>query len=120
MNNNIKAGLPNWLDGRTMAVLAALVALGGIAQTSQYAMEQRLSGDIDDLRDEVRTELDKVREELRTEIDKVRDDMGKLDGRLRAVEVDLATVRAVVVGFASGNSAGEADRPPVEGRTKGD
>ena len=102
MNNNIKAGLPDWLDGRTMAVLTALVALGGIAQTSQYAMEQRLSGDIDDLRDEVRTELD------------------KLDERLRAVEVDLATVRAVVVGFASGDSTNEAGRPPAEARTNGD
>ena len=109
MNNNIKAGLPDWLDGRTMAVLAALVALGGITQTSQYAMEQRLSEDIDDLRDEVRTEIDKVR-----------DDMSKLDDRLRTVEVDLATVRAVVVGFASGDSTNEAGRPPAEARTNGD
>ncbi len=95
MNKNNKIALPEWLDARTVAMFSAFIALGAMMQTSHVglrndmnAMEQRLSADIDKVRDAVG--------EVRTEL---REDIGKLADRLRKVEIDVAAIRVGMVGF---------------------
>ena len=161
--------LPEWLDGRTVALLAAFIALGALIQTSFSDMRQDLStfraemgtfraemgtfraemgtfraemgtmrdqmgtmrdqmgtmqGEMGTMRDqigkvqgeigamrgemyrlgkELTARIDGVREQLRGEIHglrvELRADIAKLDDRLRAVEIDVAAIRTLVVGF---------------------
>ena len=154
--------LPEWLDGRTVTLLAAFIALGALIQTSFSDMRQDLStfraemgtfraemgtfraevgtmrdqmgtmrdqigkvqGEIGTMRDqigkvqgeigtlrgemyrlgkELTARIDGVREQLRGEIHglrvELRADIAKLDDRLRAVEIDVAAIRTLVVGF---------------------
>ena len=102
MNKNSLIALPEWLDARTVAMFSAFIALGAMMQTSHVglrndmnAMEQRLSANIDTVRDEVdkvRDEVGEVRTEFRADIDKLAD-------RLRKVEIDVAAIRVGIVGF---------------------
>ena len=66
-------------------------------------MHHGLSTDIETVRHELSADIDKVRHELSADIDKVRHELGadikKLDERLRSVEVDVAAIRAVIVGL---------------------
>ena len=80
--------LPAWLDGRTIALLTTMVTLGAMMQTAH----SRLANDIDQVRDELSADIKKVRDELSA-------DMAKLDDRLRSVEIDVAAIRAAMVGF---------------------
>ena len=80
--------LPAWLDGRTIALLTAILTLGAMMQTAH----SRLASDIDQLRRDLGANIEKVRDELRT-------DMAKLDDRLRSVEVDVAAIRVTTTGL---------------------
>ena len=111
----------SWLDGRTLAVLAALLTLGTMMQTAH----SRLAADIEKVRDDLSADIEKVRDDLSADIEKVRDDlsgdMGKLrddlsgdikviDDRLRAVEIDVAAIRTAVIGFDVRNAEVEQQR----------
>ena len=89
--------LPSWLDGRTIAILASVVSLAAVNQTSY----SRLGDDIHRLRDEMYA----MRAELRT-------DIGALDERLRVVEIDLAAIRTHLLGFDVRPSRDKPQREP--------
>lgn len=112
--------LPEWLDARTLAILAAFIALGALIQTSISDVRQdirAIRGEVGSMRGEMGTmrgemhqmgknlndRIDGVREQLRAEIMslriELRADIGKLDDRLRVVETDVAAIRAGMVGF---------------------
>ena len=111
--------LPSWLDGRTIAILTGMVSLAAMNQTSY----SRLGDDIHRLRDEMyamRAELrdemyamrGELRQEMRQEIGGLRDDIGKLDERLRVVEIDLAAIRTHLLGFDVRPSGDEPQHEP--------
>ena len=88
--------LPAWLDGRTVALLTTVVTatltLGAMMQTAH----SRLASDIDQVRDELRT------------------DMAKLDDRLRSVEINVAAIRMATTGLdARVRTVEELVRRPV-------
>ena len=91
--------LPDWLDGRTIAltttVVTAALTLGAMTQTSH----SRLASDIHQVRQDLSADIDK----LSADIEKVRDelsaDMAKLDDRLRSVEIDIAAIRTATTGL---------------------
>ena len=87
--------LPAWLDGRTIALLTAILTLGAMMQTAH----SRLASDIDQLRRDLGTNIEKVRDELEAVRDELRTDMAKLDDRLRSVEVDVAAIRVTTTGL---------------------
>ena len=102
--------LPAWLDGRTIALLTTMVTLGAMMQTAHSRLasdidqvRHELSADIEKVRDELSADIEKIRGELSADIEKVRGelsaDMAKLDDRLRSVEIDVAAIRAAMVGF---------------------
>ena len=135
MNDKSKRSvLPEWLDGRTLTLLGASIALGALIQTSFSDMRQDIStiraemgtmrGEMGTMRDQIGTmqgemgsmrgemyrmgkeltaRIDGLREQLRGEIHglrvELRADIAKLDDRLRAVEIDVAAIRTLVVGF---------------------
>ena len=128
MNDNSKKSmLPEWLDARTLAVVAAFIALGALIQTSFSDIRQdirairsemgtmrgemgTMRGEMGNMRGEMHqmgkdltARIDGVREQLRAEIHalrvELRADIGKLDDRLRVVETDVAAIRAGMVGF---------------------
>ena len=90
-----RATLPSWLDGRTIAILASVVSLAAVNQTSY----SRLGDDIHRLRDEMYAMRAELRQEMRQEIGALRDDIGKLDERLRVLEIDVAAIRTHLLGF---------------------
>ena len=84
--------LPAWLDGSTIAQLTAMLTLGAMMQTAH----SRLASDIDQVRDELRT------------------DMAKLDDRLRSVEINVAAIRMATTGLdARVRTVEELVRQPV-------
>lgn len=102
--------LPAWLDGRTIALLATMLALGSLMQTAHFRLasdidqlRRDIRGDIDNARSESNTGITGLRDELKTDIAELRDelktDIGNLDDRLRAVEIDVAAIRTALVGF---------------------
>ena len=84
--------LPDWLDGRTIAltttVVTAALTLGTMMQTSH----SRLASDIHQVRQDLSADIEKVRDELSA-------DIAKLDDRLRSVEIDVAAIRTATTGF---------------------
>ena len=89
---NTGLALPAWLDGRTIALLTAMLTLGAMMQTAH----SRLASDIDQVRDELRT------------------DMAKLDDRLRSVEINVAAIRMATTGLdARVRTVEELVRQPV-------
>ena len=141
--------LPDWLDGRTVTLLAAFIALGALIQTSFSDMRQDLStfrAEMGTMRDQIGTmqgeigsmrgemyrmgkeltaRIDGLREQLRGEIHglrvELRADIAKLDDRLRAVEIDVAAIRTLVVGFDDqgrtiGQHVGDRTDAPVADR----
>lgn len=116
--------LPAWLDGRTIAVLTTVVTaaltLGTMMQTAHSNLvgsidqvRRDLGNDIDEVHRDLRNDIDEVHRDLRNDIDKVRaelsSDIAGLDDRLRSVEVDIAAIRAAMVGFDARLGAVEAD-----------
>ena len=67
-----KVALPAWLNGQTVAILGVVVALGTMTQTSLVGL---------------RTDMNQMRQDLNA-------DIGKLDDRLCALEIDVAAIRA--------------------------
>ena len=134
-----RIALPEWLDGRTVAMLSAFIALGALVQTSLMglrddmgAMEQRLRDDAEAMEQRLRDDLEATEQRLRDDMEateqRLRDDMevmeqhlrsdindvrvadidgrtglrkeiGKLDDRLRNVEVGVAAIGAGMSGF---------------------
>ncbi|MDE0660988.1 MAG: hypothetical protein OXI79_15220 [Gammaproteobacteria bacterium] len=99
-NTRSNGVLPNWLDGRTTAILTTLLmvalALGAMMQTTYSRMGLEFS----QMRQEfgqLRQEFGQLRQELRQDIKNLRDELGAeikgLDTRLRAVEIDVAAIR---------------------------
>ena len=92
-NTRSNGVLPNWLDGRTTAILTTLLmvalALGAMMQTTYSRMGLEFS--------QMRQEFGQLRQELRQDIKNLRDELGAeikgLDTRLRAVEIDVAAIR---------------------------
>ena len=121
MNDNRKRStLPEWLDARTLAILAAFIALGALIQTSFSDIRQdirairsemgtmrgemgTMRGEMHQMGKDLNARIDGVREQLRAEIHalriELRADIGQLDDRLRVVETDVAAIRAGMVGF---------------------
>ena len=62
-----------------------------------------LGADIQKVRDDLSADIQKVRDDLSADIQKVRDDsdvdLGTIKDRLRAVEIDVAAIRAAVIGL---------------------
>ena len=85
-------GLPDWLDGRTLAVVGAVVAMGGLVMTSSNARLDGLGSRFDDMHgrfDDMHGRFD----DIHKRIDGVNASIVRLDGRLRAVETDVAEIR---------------------------
>ena len=117
--------LPSWFDARTITMLTTTVTVALTLGTMMQTAHSHLARDINQLRQDMReemgnmrlefrsdgekmhhglsTDIETVRHELGADIDKVRHDLSadikKLDERLRSVEVDVAAIRAVIVGL---------------------
>lgn len=131
MNDRARPTRPNWLDGRTVAILSAVIALGALMQTGQSnlgsdmtQMREELVGQISDvrtgLRADLRNEIKNVRAEikdLRIDVNASRSDLGqritKLDDRLRGVEISVAAIRATI--FGGDSSAATLPTRPADG-----
>ena len=111
--------LPAWLDGRTIAVLTTVVTAALTLGTMMQTAHSNLAGSIDQVRRDLGNDIDELRRDLRNDIDKVRAelslDIAGLDNRLRSMEVDVAAIRAAMMGFDARLSAVEADaRRPIQ------
>ena len=91
--------LPDWLDGRTIAltttVVTAALTLGAMMQTTH----SRLASDIHQVRQDLSADIDNVRDDIEKVRDELSADIAKLDDRLRSVEIDVAAIRAAMPGF---------------------
>lgn len=118
--------LPSWLDGRTIAILTGMVSLAAMIQTTQsrlvdenhrlrdemYGMRAELREEMHAMRGELREEMHAMGAELRQDIGGLRTDIGKLDERLRVVEIDLAAIRTHLLGFDVRAPRGETRHEP--------
>ena len=89
--------LPAWLEPQTVAILGTLltvgIGVGALVQTSFTGL---------------RDEMKEMRQELNAKI-------GRLDDRLRAVEIDVAAIRTSVLGLeARVRIVEEHARHPIE------
>ena len=88
--------LPAWLDAATVAILGTVltvaVGIGAMVQTSFVGFRAEIRAELKETRQQLSANIGKVRDDLSTEI-------GQLDDRLRAVEIDVAAIRANVVGL---------------------
>ena len=66
-----KLSWPAWLDARTIALLSAILGLATLTQAAQF----RLSGDIAQLRQDVRDDMAELRHELKGDIAELRDEL---------------------------------------------
>ena len=120
-HHRTKLSWPAWLDARTITLLSAILGLAALMQAAQFRLSgdiaqlrqdvradmaelrHELKGDIAELRDELKAEISGVRDELKAEISEVRDelktDIHRLDDRLRTVEVDVAAIRTSLAGL---------------------
>lgn len=104
-----RLALPAWLDGRTIALLTTIVT----ASLTLGTMTQNLANRIDEVRRDLRSDIEMVRAELSS-------DIAGLDDRLRAVEIDVAAIRAAMTSFDSRlRAAEEHARHPVGSATAG-
>lgn len=102
-----KIGLPQWLDGQTIAILTLLIALGAMMQTgfanvrAEFANVRaeftNVRAEIAELRDQMHRDVDQLRGEMHREIGQLRSefhtDLRRIDDRLRNVEVDVAAIK---------------------------
>ena len=107
--------LPAWLDAATVAILGTVLTvaggIGAMVQTSFAGFRAEIRAELRETRQELSAKIENVRDELSTEI-------GQLDDRLRAVEIDVAAIRASVVGLDGRVRAIELRRDGTDG-TKG-
>ena len=82
--------MPTWLDGRTIAVLTTTITVALALATMIQTAHSRLGNDIRN-----------VHTELSNDIRDVRTEVGRLDDRLRSVEVGIATIQTSMAGFDS-------------------
>ena len=92
----VGARLPAWLNGRTIAILTVILAVGAMFQTS----------------------VGNLRTELRTDIGELRMDVRKLDERVRSSEVRLATIEALLPLIQVAVAAPPTNPPPHTGNGK--
>ena len=94
-NANRRRWAPEWIAVLTLAV--AIVALGGSLFASLNAMEARLRGDLQEMREDTRVMEVRIREDMRSLEARVRGDMRSSEARIREdmreVRADLGTVR---------------------------
>ena len=91
---------PEWIAVLTLAV--AIVALGGSLFSSLNAMETRLRGDLQEMREDMRLMEARIREDMRLMDDRIREDMGSMEDRIREdmglmenrIREDLGSVEA--------------------------
>lgn len=79
-NANSRRWAPEWIAVLTLAV--AIVALGGSLFASLNAMEARLRGDLQEMREDMRAMEARVREDMR----EVRADLGTVRERVTRLE----------------------------------
>ena len=99
-NANRRRWAPEWIAVLTLAV--AIVALGGSLFTSLNAMESRLRGDLQEIREDMRAMEEGLRDDMRSSESRVREDMALMEDRLREdmrslearVREDIREVRA--------------------------
>lgn len=98
-----KIGLPQWLDGQTIAIVTLLIALGAMMQTgfaNVRAEFANVRAEIAELRDQMQRDVGQLRGEMHREIGQLRSefhtDLRRIDDRLRNVEVDVAAIKVGV------------------------
>ena len=98
-----KIGLPQWLNGQTIAILTLLIALGAMMQTGFANVRTEIAELRDQMHREVgqlRSEVGQLRGEMHREIGQLRSefhtDLRRIDDRLRNVEVDVAAIKVGV------------------------
>lgn len=95
--------LPDWLDGRTIALFTTVVTAALTLGTMMQTAHSRLAVDIHQVRQDLSDDIENVRDELSNDIEKIRDelsaDIARLDDRLRSVEIDVAAIRTGMAGF---------------------
>ena len=72
---------PEWIAVLTLAV--AIVALGGSLFTSLNAMETRLRGDLQEMREDMRAMEVRIRKDMGSMEARIREDMGSMEARIR-------------------------------------
>ena len=82
---------PEWIAVLTLAV--AIIALGGGLFTSLNAMESRLRGDLQEMREDMRLMEARVREDMGSMEGRIREDMRLMEEQIRE---DVREVRADV------------------------
>ena len=93
--------MPNWLDGKTIAVLTTMLTVGLALGTMMQTVHSRLGSEIQNLRTELSKEIQNLRMELGNDINRLDGRVDKLDDRLRSVEVGVATIQTTMAGFDS-------------------
>ena len=95
-----KIGLPQWLNGQTIAILTLLIALGAMMQTGFANVRTEIAELRDQMHREVgqlHSEIGQLRGEMHREIGQLRSefhtDLRRIDDRLRNVEVDVAAIK---------------------------
>ena len=80
--------LPEWLDARTLAVLAAFIALGALVQTSSSDIRQDIRA--------IRSEIGTMQGEMGTmqgEMGTIRSEMRTMRGEMRTMRGEMGTMR---------------------------
>ncbi len=126
-----KQTIPTWLDGRTIAMLTTTITVALMLGTMMQTAHARLGSEIDQLRQDLRTDIEKVSANLSNDINRLDDRVNRLDDRvnrlddrLRSVEVGIATIQTAVAGFDArlpflGQHARNADETPGPGGNDG-
>ena len=115
------AVLPNWLNGQTIAILTACLAVAAMQQTGTVALRTEMHqlraemhAGFGDLRREVQSDVGELRQEVRSDIGELRRDVGRLNERVRGVEIRLAAIEAVLPLVRGPVSPTPASTPPLE------
>ena len=101
---------PSWLDGRTIAILTVIVAVGAITQAGfagirsdmaalrtelhadMAALRTELRAEIAALRTELKGDINQLRTEIKGDIGELRTDFRRLDDRVRLVEAGVVAL----------------------------
>lgn len=92
-----KITLPHWLDGRTIALLTMMAALGAMMQTGFIDIRseiRQVRGEIGQLRAEMRDEIGQVRGEIGQLRSELRLDLHRVEDRVQNVEMEVTAIKA--------------------------